>query len=90
MASRSARASSNAWSASTDDSLVEAGSGKRRAGRAGISRSGEHGDMVPVSVEVGEAELLDGGGAAEVRFGLAEALGEDIAEAVVDHVVLVS
>jgi hypothetical protein len=43
---------------------------------------------VPVGVEIGEAQLPDVGGTAEIRFRQPEALAEDIAQTAADHIVL--
>ena len=49
---------------------------------------GQHGDVVPVSAEVGVAQLRHGGPAREVLLRDAEALADHVAQIVGDHVVL--
>ena len=67
---------------------AEHAAGPRGAGNPEIVGGGQHRDVVPFRADVGVAQAQDGGPAREVLLWDAEALGDDVAQVVRDHVVL--
>ena len=67
---------------------AEHAAGLRGPGDPEVVGGGQHGDVVPVGAEVGVAQLQQGGPAREVLLRDAEALADDVAQIVGDHVVL--
>ena len=71
-----------------DAVVVEGIAGPVESGNAVVVRRAEHGDAVPPGVDVRVAKPQHVRPAREVLLGEAEALADDVAQVVLDHVVL--